>query len=125
VQFLEKRCAGEVPVKLSSATGNARFGSRGFGEEWCWRDGFGKTNHYAGKIYKDRKGRIYASELVSMGMQWLFEKPSWFAATDPEFFDLIWDIVRYTRTGSFEVPLTATGAQAKAALAAKGTLRFP
>ena len=34
-----------------------------------------------------------ATEIVSMGVEWLWTDPAGFAATDPEYFDFVWDTV--------------------------------
>ena len=36
---------------------------------------------------------VYATEVVSMGVQWMWANPVAFAATDPNYFDFIWDTV--------------------------------
>jgi hypothetical protein len=35
-----------------------------------------------------------ASEVVSMGIQWMFTEPLDFARGDPEHFDLVWAIMK-------------------------------
>ena len=36
---------------------------------------------------------VYATEVISMGVQWMWQNPAAFAARDPEYFDFIWDTV--------------------------------
>ena len=36
---------------------------------------------------------IYGTEVLSQGMQWLWEDPAGFAREDPEYFDFIWETV--------------------------------
>ena len=47
----------------------------------------------------DRGGAyVYATEILSQGMEWMWTDPLGFAATDPEYFDFIWDtVIRGTR----------------------------
>jgi hypothetical protein len=57
---------------------------------------------YVGKIYRmnfvpagaTKYQSVYASEVVSMGLQWYVEKPAEFALQDPDFFDFIFELVR-------------------------------
>lgn len=54
----------------------------GFGDEF--EKAFGRDAHYVGKIYGSGD-----TELISMGLQKLWESPSWFALKDPEYFSFI------------------------------------
>ncbi len=54
--------------------------------ETAWKDNF--MTAYMGKSYKD------ATELVSMGIEYLHSRPVQFAKRDPEMFDWIVDILR-------------------------------
>ena len=36
---------------------------------------------------------VRATEVLSMGMEWMWLDPVGFAATDPEYFDFVWDTV--------------------------------
>ena len=36
---------------------------------------------------------VDSTEVISMGVQWMWENPAAFAARDPEYFDFIWDTV--------------------------------
>jgi flagellar basal body-associated protein FliL len=46
-------------------------------------------DEYVGKIYKDG-----ATEVISMGIQYMVRNPALLAEKDPELFDLIWRIMR-------------------------------
>ena len=82
--FLGRRTAGERAVHLG----------RGYGRgEITKPDKF--MNAYVGKIYNNRvTGKRYASEIVSMGLQYFYERPAEFARRDPDFFDFIFNLVR-------------------------------
>ena len=36
---------------------------------------------------------VYATEVLSIGVQWLWTDPAGFAAADPDYFEFIWDTV--------------------------------
>jgi hypothetical protein len=80
-------------------------------EEWeyAWSDGF--QNPYTGKVYEGvwKSGGVphatpeyllsgqfkpYATEILSMGLQMLYDNPIDFAISDPEFFDFIVNLIR-------------------------------
>lgn len=57
---------------------------------------------YVGKHYATNSGfggkeKLYATEVMSMGLQWMHEDPRHFALTDPDYFDTIWSILRAPR----------------------------
>lgn len=93
IDFLRRRTAGESTVSLRQATGQGYHRS-----ERAWRDRF--MDPYVGKEYRrpftrgDIYQDLYATEVVSMGLQWYVEKPAEFATQDPDFFDFIFDLVR-------------------------------
>ena len=47
---------------------------------------------YVGKLYGSWEDPV-ATEVLSMGLQWLYEKPNWFRENDPEMFNFIVGIV--------------------------------
>lgn len=61
---------------------------------------------YMGKVYsnvgRDSGGRpivddedeLYASEIISMGLEEMWRNPLHFARVDPDYFDFIWDLIR-------------------------------
>ena len=54
----------------------------------------GLPGHAPARRAGDRgDAEVYSTEVVSMGAQWLWENPVAFAATDPDYFDFIWDTV--------------------------------
>lgn len=79
VEFLEYRCAGEISEKLSVMTGSKFYGPH----EYARKDNF--FNPYCGKDYIGPGGQRVATEILSMGIQQLLEKPATFIADDPEY----------------------------------------
>lgn len=79
-QFLEKRAGADVPKQLRGLTGFNY--SR---DEYTHEDRF--RDAYVGKIY-GRRGAIFGSEVLSMGLQWLSDpaKVAVFFHDDPEHF---------------------------------------
>lgn len=105
IPFLYNRVGkpGEKAVALAELEPHSGFE----GYESTIRDNF--ESAYTGKIYsyasnsrnpvsgytlKDLmiSGGISASEIVSMGIQHMYEDPIKFAERDPEFFDMIWKL---------------------------------
>ena len=58
------------------------------------RDKF--TDRYTGKIYDFDSDKFSSSEIVSMGIQKLWQEPLTFAQTEPDFFDFIVSYLRGT-----------------------------
>lgn len=75
--FLEYRTKGETPKALKELTGIKEYKPN----EIAKPDKF--FNAYCGKIYKD------ATEIMSMGIQRLFEEPKKFMEEDKEYFDFV------------------------------------
>ena len=73
--FFEKRTAGEVIKQLPGQTKGV------MGKQ----DKFGNTRVYAGRMYEN--GR--ATEVISVGVELMWENPVKFARDDPEYFDAI------------------------------------
>jgi len=101
VEFIEYRTkkAGTGKERLKSL-----FPNHGFdGAEYGNKDGFlelvramGRSDssaYYIGKTYK-RGGIIDSTEVLSMGVEFLFSDPVTFARVDPEFFDFIVGVLR-------------------------------
>lgn len=85
--FLNFRTPGEKPVKLNKLY-------KGYGyraDEIARPDKF--TNAYIGKQY-GTLGNQYATEVISMGFERLYEDPLAFALEDPGYFDFIITIAR-------------------------------
>lgn len=81
VDFLNRRTEGETPVPLKQ-----------------WSDFYGDdevttpdrfSNPYTGKRYDGG-----ATEVVSMGLEYMYADPAQFAKDDPDYFDFIFNLVR-------------------------------
>jgi hypothetical protein len=81
--FLERRTAGEKPQRLSVLMPEYVFGRN----EVAKPDRF--MAPYAGKIYESGW-----TEIVSVGVQWLYDDPVRLAREDPEYFAFIVDVLR-------------------------------
>ena len=111
--FLSRRTAGD-PLRVVDSRG-----SLGRRDAWRRPDGGELNRFYPGRVYPATaetdaagypRGRlegvavhpearvegdygdvdVYATELFSMGLQYLWEDPLAFAAADPEYFDWVW-----------------------------------
>jgi hypothetical protein len=96
--FLDRRTMGEQEQKLKDITGDMFYDDH----EMVKPDQF--QDPYVGKIY--RKYDTYTSarqklgivaenptEVVSMGVQYMYYDARAFAKRDPDYFDVIWDII--------------------------------
>ncbi|MEM7345913.1 MAG: minor capsid protein [Chloroflexota bacterium] len=81
--FYDRRTQGEDLEWLGP--GYARY-------EKTRRDKF--LSAYMGKEYKGFDGKRFGSEIVSMGLEYMWEDPITFAEKDPDYFDFIYDLVR-------------------------------
>ena len=75
--FLEYRTSGEDAQKLKKITGNKSYDT----DEVAKKDNF--FSPYCGKVYDD------ATEIMSMGVQRLFEHPDDFIKNDREYFNFV------------------------------------
>ena len=118
VAFLSRRTAGDM-IEVINERGD-------LGRRDKFRNTKGRANAYPGRVYEatrstDAEGwhratlsglpghprargpgdrgdvDVQATEVLSVGMQWMWENPAGFAAADPEYFDFIWDTVVKTR----------------------------
>lgn len=81
--FFERRTRGEEWQSLRDLTGKQYFGA----DEVAKPDRF--IDPYIGRRNSER-----SSEIVSMGLQYMYEDPIRFAREDPDMFDFIYDLVR-------------------------------
>jgi hypothetical protein len=80
IEFYERRTAHDAEVEMSGMDG-----------EYTKRDNF--FDEYVGKVYKNDRGEIEYTEILSMGLELLIKKPYEFMEKDPEHFDLIISII--------------------------------
>jgi hypothetical protein len=81
VDFLKARTKGERETRIYPNRPD-------LADEVGWKDKF--RDHYVGKHYS----RMFSTEIVSMGLQYMVEDPVAFAQEDPEHFDLIYRVMR-------------------------------
>lgn len=83
LEFLQRRTAGEKEVKLNEVS-DKPFEDN----EVCKPDKF--PNPYVGKVYPNN----LATEVVSMGLEYLYKDPAGFADADPDYFDTMMAILK-------------------------------
>jgi len=83
-KFYERRTAGEAEERLKDVT------SLNY-DDWevTKKDDF--IDPYIGKVYR---GRASSSEVISMGIQYLYDDPAEFAEKDPDMFDFVLGVIR-------------------------------
>jgi hypothetical protein len=97
VDFLKRRTTAEgkreSKVSLRKLYG-AKSGYRS--DEVVRRDKF--KNPYTGKAYErvlaDGTVDVYATEVISMGLEYMYSDPLGFAKEDPDFFDFVYALIR-------------------------------
>ncbi len=65
--------------------------ARGYRDKWWARGG----DHYSGRYYTDKAGKIIATEILTTGLQRLHRSPIEFFTSDPEFFNFVVTILRF------------------------------
>lgn len=91
IAFRERRTVGEKSVRLRDLTGKNYQAS-----EITKPDKF--TEPYTGKLYQKRNWQTnatddYASEILSMGLQYLYEDAQQFRRLDPDFFRFVLETI--------------------------------
>jgi len=87
--FLARRTVDDpAPVKLNALTSNRSYEDH----EITRPDKF--MHPYIGKQYANKDGYSDATEIMSMGLQLMYQDPWKFAQEDPDMFDFIWNTVR-------------------------------
>ena len=81
--FLEYRTQGEKAEKLNKLVPKANYGK----DEMAKKDNF--FNPYCGKVYQTG-----ATEILSMGLQEVFDNAIDFSKNDPEYFNFVLDIIQ-------------------------------
>lgn len=83
--FLERRVGGEPAQKLNDVVSHGGYRDDERGRSDRFVEAFGKDRAwYVGKDYGGR-----ATEIMSMGMEQLYNDPAGFAKADPEFFEFV------------------------------------
>jgi hypothetical protein len=87
-EFIEYRCKGESLTKLATVFGGYREDEEGRKDEFDRAFGSGSGAYYIGKPYTDG-----STEVVSMGLQKLYEDPDGFVTKDPEYAQFLFKIL--------------------------------
>jgi hypothetical protein len=85
---------GDVPERLSKLTGSSYYGPSevAYKDEWAERGG----SPYAGKVYRGGLDEANATEVLTMGLERLYDDPAAFARQDPDYFKFILRVLRPT-----------------------------
>lgn len=87
-EFLRKRVGDEPTVALTEVCPSCKYEPHERGRKDNFEGAFGSQSYYVGKDYGGR-----ATEILSMGLQKLYEDPAKFARADPEYFNFVVDIL--------------------------------
>jgi len=87
-RFLDYRRGDEPLSRIRDLTGEKGYDRSEMGFEDEFKRSHGKHGAYIGKDYSDRRGTI-ATEVISVGMEMMFDDPAAFAAQDPEYFAFV------------------------------------
>jgi hypothetical protein len=88
--FRDRRTKHETLVSLKSEYPNSTYKP----DEVAYRDKWtenGAESIYCGKVYPEQWN---STEIVTMGLQWLYERPLEFALKDPHYFDFMVNLIR-------------------------------
>lgn len=91
--FIRSRIkVGEVPQSLNKLTGTDWYHDKDLAYEDKWAELGGVP--YAGRVYADSLDSAHATEVLTMGLQRLYEDPVGFAKKDPDYFKFILSVLR-------------------------------
>lgn len=84
--FLIKRSKGESPKTMNALTGSKSYKpwEKAYEDDWVKNGG----SHYMGKVYNDA-----ATEVLTMGVQWLLDNPTQFYSLDREYYNFVIEIL--------------------------------
>jgi len=86
-KFYARRTAGDSVESLAQLTGNSSYRADEMTKKDRW------LNPYMGK-WRAFPGGEEGPEILSMGLEWIYNDPLDIARRDPEFFDFIIEVVR-------------------------------
>lgn len=86
VAFLNRRRGTEALQSLAGT--QAGYGP----DEYAYFDQF--LSPYMGKVYRDAAGTIEGTEIVSMGLEYMYTRPVELSQGDPDMFNFIWGVLR-------------------------------
>jgi hypothetical protein len=91
--FIRSRIkVGEVPQSLNQLTGTDWYHDKDLAYEDKWSELGGVP--YSGRVYTDSLDSAHATEVLTMGLQRLYEDPVGFAKQDPDYFKFILSVLR-------------------------------
>ena len=93
LDFFARRTQGFPLETMAKLTGNRSYKS----SEKAYSDNF--IDAYMGKLYKQLSDQ-YATEILSMGLEYMYNDPVKLATDDPDMFDFIYSVVRRTVQGA-------------------------
>jgi len=96
-EFVEMRIkrAGTADVKMADKFPGYGYDDKEIGNPDEFNKAFSDNSaHYIGKVYKNDKGEVRATEALSMGLEKLYNDPLTFAEKDPEYFNFIIGVLR-------------------------------
>lgn len=93
-KFMDYRIGKEQPVDMGTIPGGSAMKG-----EMVRKDKFERafsltSAYYVGKQYKNAKGEIYGTEILSMGIEKLYSDPATFFEKDPEYAQFIVSLLR-------------------------------
>jgi|GEM_PF-3821058 len=91
IEFLEHRTKGEDEQSLREITGIDKYRE----DEVTRKDKF--FDAYCGKSYRLADGKIFATDILSTGIQRIFERPADFQKEDPEHFNFCLLVIDFTQ----------------------------
>lgn len=92
--FLDYRLGDEKVVDMDSVPGGESMKGEMVRKNHFDRHFRGVSAYYVGKDYRNKKGERYGTEVLSMGIQALYEDPSGFCQNDPEYATFVISMLR-------------------------------
>ncbi len=90
VDFLERRTQGETAQKLSELIGDDGYDDSEVAKPDDFKDPYMGKQYILGDEYPPKlRGQLFATEILSMGLEELFKNAADFAEEDSEYFDFV------------------------------------
>lgn len=98
-KWISERAKGEQLTNLKDKFGGGyKQEEEGLADDWLkLTRAFNEPDvhaYYIGKSYQRSDGQYFATEVLSMGIEYLYKDAALFAKTDPEYFSLVIGILR-------------------------------
>lgn len=94
LEFMKYRLGDEQAIDMVTVPGGETMKGEMVKKNHFDRFFKGTSAYYVGKDYFDKEGKRYGTEIVSMGVQALYEDPLGFCQKDPEYATFIIGILR-------------------------------